>query len=306
MKHFYLIANPSKHDAVQVAEQITRYLRRRGAVCEGSAQEKRREGAAYGYTDKNRIPKDTQCVITLGGDGTLIQAARDLVDLQIPMIGVNMGNLGYLTQVARGEALSPMLEALLKDNFRLEKRMMLEGLVVREDGGTPWGTACSESQFAGEKDKVDFLKQGIALNDIVLTRKDVMQVLKFQVYVNGELLNEYTADGMIVATPTGSTAYNLSAGGPVVTPGAELIVLTPICPHSVNSRSIILSNHDEIGIRVMENMGQKQMAVFDGDQVIDLDGSEQLKIRESKKKTSLIQLKSVPFLVHIQEKLARV
>ena len=294
MKHFYLIANPSKREAVQVAEHITRYLRARGAVCQGSAQEKRREGAAYGYTDQKRIPKNTQCVITLGGDGTLIQAARDLVDLQIPMIGVNMGTLGYLTQVARGEALSPMLDALLKDNFRLERRMMLEGTVVRED-----------KNGAGSMAPAD-RKCGIALNDIVFTRRDVMQVLKFQVYVNGGLLNEYTADGMIVATPTGSTAYNLSAGGPIVTPGAKLIVLTPICPHSINSRSIILSHQDEVGIRVLKNVGQKQMAVFDGDQVIELDGSEVLKIRESEKNTALILLKDVPFLVNIREKLARV
>ena len=294
MKHFYLIANPSKREAVQVAEHITRYLRARGAVCQGSAQKKRREGAAYGYTDQKRIPKNTQCVITLGGDGTLIQAARDLVDLQIPMIGVNMGTLGYLTQVARGEALSPMLDALLKDNFRLERRMMLEGTVVRED-----------KNGAGSMAPAD-RKCGIALNDIVFTRRDVMQVLKFQVYVNGELLNEYTADGMIVATPTGSTAYNLSAGGPIVTPGAKLIVLTPICPHSINSRSIILSHQDEVGIRVLKNVGQKQMAVFDGDQVIELDGSEVLKIRESEKNTALILLKDVPFLVNIREKLARV
>ena len=133
-----------------------------------------------------------------------------------------------------------------------------------------------------------------------------MQVLKFQVYVNGEFLTEYTADGMIVATPTGSTAYNLSAGGPIVRPGAKLIVLTPVCPHSINSRSIILSHKDRVGIRVLENVGQKQMAVFDGDQVVNLDDTEVLEIRESESFTTLIQLKDVPFLVNIREKLTRV
>lgn len=290
MKHFYLIANPSKKGSAQVARQIAEYLQAHGAVCEGSAQEKRREGAAYGYTDKRCIPKETQCVITLGGDGTLIQAARDLVELQIPMIGVNMGTLGYLTQVAHGEAVQPMLDALLEDNFRLERRMMLEGAVTK-----------------GRKaDSKKEEKGGIALNDIVLTRKDVMQVLKFQVYVNGEFLTEYTADGMIVATPTGSTAYNLSAGGPIVRPGAKLIVLTPVCSHSINSRSIILSHKDRVGIRVLENVGQKQMAVFDGDQVVNLDDTEVLEIRESESFTTLIQLKDVPFLVNIREKLTRV
>ena len=133
-----------------------------------------------------------------------------------------------------------------------------------------------------------------------------MQVLKFQVYVNGELLTEYTADGMIVATPTGSTAYNLSAGGPIVTPGAKLLMLTPICPHSINSRSIILSHRDTVGIRVLENAGQKQMAVFDGDQVMDLGAGEVLKIQESDRYTTLVQLKDVPFLENIREKLTRV
>ena len=280
MEHFYLVANPSKKGAVQVGKEIKEYLCARGATCEGRIQERRREGAAYGYTDKRRIPPKTQCVITLGGDGTLIQAARDLVDLQLPMIGINMGNLGYLTQIAYGEALSPMLDALLTDNFHLEKRMMLEGMVRGE--------------------------RGIALNDIVLTRKDVMQVLKFQVYVNGELLSEYTADGMIVATPTGSTAYNLSAGGPIVTPGAEMIVLTPICSHSISSRSIILSHHDQVGIRVMENAGQRQMAVFDGDQVMALEAGELLTVGESGSYTMLIQMKNVPFLENIRKKLARV
>ncbi len=290
MKYFYLIANPSKKGTAQAARQIAGYLEARGAVCQGSAQEKRREGAAYGYTDQRRIPKETQCVITLGGDGTLIQAARDLVELQIPVIGINMGTLGYLTQVAQGEAVAPMLNALLEDNFLLEKRMMLEGTVIGE----------GKTALLREE------KRGIALNDIVLTRRDVMQVLKFQVYVNGELLTEYTADGMIVATPTGSTAYNLSAGGPIVKPGAKLIVLTPICPHSINSRSIILSHKDTVGIRILENVGQKQMAVFDGDQAVSLDSTEVLEIRESGSYTTLIQLKDVPFLVNIREKLTRV
>lgn len=131
MKHFYLVANPSKDGAVQVAEQVAGYLRAHGATCQGSAQERRGESGAFGYTDESRIPPETQCVITLGGDGTLIQAARDLVNRQLPMIGINRGNLGYLTQIAREEALGPMLDALLTDNFRLEKRMMLQGGVAK-------------------------------------------------------------------------------------------------------------------------------------------------------------------------------
>lgn len=316
MEHFYLIANPSKRGTRQAAEQIMSYLRAHGAFCEGSAQRMRREGAVYGYTDKRWIPPETECVITLGGDGTLIQAARDLVDLQLPLIGVNMGTLGYLTQVSYGEGVALVLDALLAGCFRLEKRMMLTGTVRKVRGRKTAGQKQAEQmspereaperKVPGQDPQLPANETGIALNDIVLTRKDVMQVLKFQVYVNGELLTEYTADGMIVSTPTGSTAYNLSAGGPIVTPGAELIVLTPICPHSIHSRSIILSHRDTVGIRVLENAGQKQMAVCDGDQVIDLGANEVLEIQEADSQTTLIQLKDVSFLENIREKLTRV
>lgn len=284
MEHFYLIANPSKEGTKEVAGQITEYLRSRGATCEGSPQRRRREGAGYGYTDITHIPPKTQCVITLGGDGTLIQAARDLVELQLPLLGINMGTLGYLTQLSRGEAIAPMLDALLADSYRLEKRMMVDGRIT-----------------GGETDY-----RGIALNDIVLTRKDVMQVLKIEVFVNDEFLNEYTADGMIVSTPTGSTAYNLSAGGPIVTPGAEMMVLTPICSHSLNARSIVVSAQDRVRLRVTKDAFQKQMAVFDGDQVVDLSCGESLEIVRSERYTNLIKLKNVSFLDNLRNKMTRV
>ena len=120
MKHFYLIANPSKPGALDAAEKIEKELIRRGAYCTHNR----------GYTRADQVPSDTECVITLGGDGTLIQASRDLISLDLPMMGINMGHLGYLTQVSREEALDPILDALLTDSFTLEKRMMLEGSVV--------------------------------------------------------------------------------------------------------------------------------------------------------------------------------
>lgn len=284
MKHFYVIANPLKEGAEQTAERIAEYLRGRGATCDGSFQKKHCGGSGEGYTDINCIPEDTQCVITLGGDGTLIQAARDLVDLQLPMIGVNLGNLGYLTQISKGENIAPMLDALLADNFTMEKRMMLEGRIVGPEGE----------------------RRGIALNDIVLTRKDVLQMLRFQVFLNGVYFNEYMADGMIAATPTGSTAYNLSAGGPIVAPGAQLMVLTPICSHSLNSRSIVLSPEDRISLRLVHQGGGDQTAVFDGDQVLELKQGDTLEICRSESSTRLIQLKNVSFLENIRSKMDRI
>ncbi|MDO4268442.1 MAG: NAD(+)/NADH kinase [Eubacteriales bacterium] len=284
MKHFYLIANPGKAGAGQAAVEIAAYLESRGARVDGRDEHRPGAGHAGGYTDAGSVPDGAECVITLGGDGTLIQAARDLVELGLPMIGVNLGHLGYLTQVSHSQSVVPMLDALLEDRFTVQRRMMLEGEIT--GGGKS--------------------RRGIALNDIVLTRRDVLQVLNFQVLLNGIFFNEYMADGMIVATPTGSTAYNLSAGGPIVTPEARLMVLTPICAHSINSRSIVLSSEDLISIRPVDGEQKAQTAVFDGDQVLDLEPGDTLTIRPSKKHTRLIQLDNAPFLENLKKKMARI
>lgn len=287
MKYFYLIANRSKEGAVETAQRIRDYLISRGATCAGGVEEDpEKSGKKHrnGYTDPEDVPPETECVITLGGDGTLIQASRDLVGRQLPLIGINLGNLGYLTQISRGEDIRPMLEALLQDNYTLESRMMLEGRVTGDAG----------------------IRTGVALNDIVLARKNVLQMLKFRVFLNGEYLNEYLADGMIVATPTGSTAYNLSAGGPVVTPGTELMVMTPICPHTLGARSIVLSSEDRIGIHLMEYRDKEQTAVFDGDQVVDLKPGDTLEIFRSRNHTVLIKLKNISFLETLRNKMERV
>ena len=275
MKHFYLIANPSKPGALGMAEKLEAEFLRRGAACMHTR----------GYTRPDQIPTDTECIITLGGDGTLIQASRDLISLELPMMGINMGHLGYLTQVSGEEFMDPVLDALLNDSFTLEKRMMLEGSVV------------------GAQKTV----KGIALNEIVLTRQDVLQMLHFQVYLNDTFFNEYMADGIIAATPTGSTAYNLSAGGPIVAPGAQLMLLTPICSHSISARSIVLSPEDRISIRLVKWSGGKSYAaVFDGDQVFPLHYGEKLEICRAPKYTTLIQLKNVSFLENIRQKMNRI
>ena len=275
MKHFYLIANPSKPGALGMAEKLEAEFLRRGAACMHTR----------GYTRPDQIPADTECIITLGGDGTLIQASRDLISLELPMMGINMGHLGYLTQVSGEESMDPVLDALLNDSFTLEKRMMLEGSV------------------AGAQKTV----KGIALNEIVLTRQDVLQMLHFQVYLNDTFFNEYMADGIIAATPTGSTAYNLSAGGPIVAPGAQLMLLTPICSHSIRARSIVLSPEDRISIRLVKWSGGKSYsAVFDGDQVFPLHYGERLEICRAPKYTTLIQLKNVSFLENIRQKMNRI
>ena len=191
MKKFYIVANPDKENTKNMQTAVEEYLTTRGAKVSAG---KSASGHGNPYTDPEDVPGDTECVITLGGDGTLIQAARDLAGRDLPMIGINLGGLGYLTQIGREGDVKELLDALLEDSYQIQERMMLKGCVYRD--GRP-------------------VKESIALNDIVLTRDGDPRVLKLKLYVDGQFLNEFSADGMIVATPTGSTAYNLSAGGPI-------------------------------------------------------------------------------------------
>ena len=167
-------------------------------------------------------------MITLGGDGTFIQAASHAARAGIPMLGVNLGNVGYLTEVEK-DHIFPALDKLIAGRYGIESRMMLKGTYRNAEGA----------------------KEKLALNDIVISRYGSLRAIRYELYVNNRLLNSYDADGMILSTPTGSTGYNLSAGGPIVEPTARLILVNPICPHTLNTRAIVLSADDTIRVRVV-------------------------------------------------------
>lgn len=277
MKHFYIIANLDKEYVQEAQVFIKAYLEAKGAECLLHHTPERTRGAAH--IDVAQVPEDTECVITIGGDGTLIQAARDLAGRNIPMLGVNRGHLGYLNQVSRQEDIAPVLESLLNERYQLERRMMIHGTAWRRE---------------------ETLLKDIALNEIAITRKDPLKVLRYSVYVNDEYLNEYAADGVLVATPTGSTAYNLSAGGPVIAPGARMMVLTPICSHSLNARSIVLAPEDRVRIKVL-NSGQ--VVSFDGDTSMELKAGDCIDIRCSELQTVMIKVKQISFMQNLSNHL---
>ena len=273
MKYFYIIANYNKEYAKETEKQIRTYLQERGAVCWSNVP---REGySGDGRTRKEDIPEKTQCLISIGGDGTLIRAARNLAGLNIPILGVNRGHLGYLNQVNRDDDLEPALDQLLEDRFQIEERMMLSGEAWKGDS---------------------LAMKDIALNEIALIRKSVLNALRFLVYVNGQYLSRYSADGIIVSTPTGSTAYNMSAGGPLVAPGARMMIMTPICSHELNARSIVLEPKDQIQIEVF---GDGQVASFDGDTFVELEEGDRLVIRRSSVVTPMIRLREISFMQNL-------
>lgn len=279
MKNFYIIVNEEKDGHKAVRQAIEEYLESRGGICRASSG-KFHKGSRY--TAISDIPDGTECVITLGGDGTLIRAARDLAGSGLPIIGMNLGGLGYLTQISREGDIRELLDALLLNRYQVEERMMLKG----------------RAYHRGE-----LVTEDIALNDIVMTREGDLRILKFKIYVDGQFLYEYSADGMLVATPTGSTAYNLSAGGPIAQPDGKLLILTPVCPHTLTSRTIVLGPESRIRIEISaENQG-KQNAVFDGDTRVLLEPGDYIEVERAQTVTRVIKLDSRSFLDILKHKM---
>ena len=257
----------------RVTDRIRHILEGAGKTCLFSEKDEKKS------IIRETVPEDADCAIVIGGDGSLIEVAMILKN-EIPILGINMGTLGYLTEVDPAR-LDEALAQILQGDYCIEERMMLEG------------------HFQGKEPDV-------ALNDIVISRKGSLRVIHFDVYVNGACLNSYEADGMIISTPTGSTAYNLSAGGPVVEPTASLIVLTPICSHALNTSSIVLSAEDEVIVQIGQGRNGREeevFATFDGADVVEMRTGDRVLVRRSEHVTKLMKLSKVSFLEIMRRKM---
>ena len=290
MNRFYIIANSEKDKDLKTTRQIYDYLSAHGKSCtvrdyqKLDGRLKSGDGKSVGYTNADWIPEGTECILVLGGDGTLIQAARDTVECGIPLLGINLGNLGYLAEIEKSGVLEAM-DSLMADAYTLEPRMMLEGSVYRKE----------------ERNVHD-----LALNDIVVNRAGALRVIDYEIYVNGEFLNRYSADGIIVSTPTGSTGYSLSAGGPIVSPMASMIVVTPICPHTLTARSIVLSGRDQVTIRLGSGRRaewEEAFATFDGEVSVPIATGDYVEIRKSEKTADILKISKISFLEVLRNKM---
>lgn len=295
MKHFYVITNGHKDRNLEKTNYIKEYLERHHKKCTIQVQE---AGGERSYTDSAKIPWDVDCILVLGGDGTMLEAARDTINRDIPLLGINLGTLGYMAEVEES-GLDEALNQLIEDAYELEKRMMLTGRVVRG----------SYHKKRHEEKGVSYpeIEEIHALNDISITRSGSLQIIRFQIYVNGQFLNEYHADGVIVATPTGSTGYNLSAGGPIVEPKAELILMTPICPHTLNTRSIVLSALDRVEVQIgagREGSIQQVEVNFDGSRKLILYTGDKVEIEKAVMTTKIVKLNRVSFLEVLHKKMS--
>ena len=277
MNNFFIIANKQKDINLEITEQIRHHISRLGAVCN-----------IYDQYDRDvssiDIPEETQCILVIGGDGTILAAARMLVGSNIPLLGINLGTLGFLADVNLAD-LSKTLDLLLQDQYQVENRIMLTAEVYKQ----------------GKK-----AATYIALNDFNINRFGASRVIGLKVGINGSVIDRYRADGVIVCTPTGSTGYNLSAGGPIINPTCKNFVITPICPHSLTARSVVLAKEDIVTVEVEQirsNIKEEAIISFDGREGLSLFPGDQVKIYKSQEVTPFIKATEVSFVQILKEKL---
>ena len=278
MRNFRLITNAFKDKDLHLSRRIVSYIEDKGGRAGISVSNI--EGVVAEDFPLTDIPDDTECIIVLGGDGTLIRAATKVESLGIPLIGVNLGTLGYLCELEETSVFAA-IDRLMSDQFTIEERIMLSAQSAR-------------TQFA--------------LNDVVIHWTGDLSMLQLQVYVNGNFLTTYHADGIIVATPTGSTGYNLSAGGPIVDPKSKMLLLTPINAHDLNGQSIVLSADDVVEIEMGSRRFQKDEKAcvsFDGDTTIHMKVGDRLKVARGNSVIQICKLNNQSFLEILRKKMQR-
>lgn len=280
MENFYIVPNTKKKDNIQIITSIVKYLECKSKNVFIEDNELSRKHFVKHILKHHNEISCMDCIIVLGGDGTILHTSRKLSHYQIPFLGINIGNLGFLAEVEAG-SIEKAFDKLLAGAYCIENRMMLETYV-------------------------DDLCVGIALNDVVISRTSISRMLGYGLSVNQHFVNHYDADGVIVATPTGSTAYNLSAGGPILVPENDAMVVTPICPHSLAARSIVLSGQDLVFISLEHNRddwNNDLTLTLDGQESISIHNEVLVKIKKHNTYTKLVKIVGNDFYAVLRQKL---
>lgn len=285
VKKFCIITNADKDNNFKIANSIKSIIDEKGgeAIVLPNVLDMS-QGEAH-YTNPELIDEDTQCAIVVGGDGTIIQAAIDLVEKDLLFLTMNNGTVGYLTEVDLCNA-KESIERLLKGDYDVEERIMLESRIKNK-------SSLEERVF-------------YSLNDVVLFKRGGNRLITVKVYANERYLDTYCADGVILATPTGSTGYNLSSGGPIMDPHTHATVITPICPHSLNKRSIVLDSDDGVRFEIMqtkENISDSVAVISDGREVANIETDDVLDACVPKHETRFIKLTNEGFYERMRAKI---
>jgi len=285
MKRIGIIAKKNKPEAVAIANKLMAWLRSKkieiyveeeiGQLLLPVPSE-----PSLKTIKRETIPIDMEMIIVLGGDGTLLSVARQVWDKNIPILGVNLGGLGFLTEITMDE-LYRVLERVIQDDFEINEREVLNAAVIRR----------------GER-----IAEFTVLNDAVINKGALARIIDLETTINGEYLSTFRSDGLIISTPTGSTAYNLSAGGPIVYPSLHTIIITPICPHTLTIRPIIIP--DDVKIRaLLKSRSEEVLLTLDGQQGFTLEFEDVVEVGKAEGHILLIKSPYRHYFELLREKL---
>ena len=270
MKKIGIVVNLKKAGASELLTKLRVWLSKRDAEVQDTIAHSTEE-----------VLRDASLVICLGGDGTILSLASHMREQSVPVLGVNLGSLGFLTEVKENEIFEE-LNTYFMDQSEIEERLML---------------ACWARSETTKKDR-----RFTALNDIVVSREGLTRLLRVDVYVNTEKLTSFAGDGVIVATPTGSTAYSLSAGGAVVHPKLEALIITPICPHASALRSMVVSGDEKISVKIQtDRQGEKALLTADGQENLEIDDSYTVEITRSNTSLKLVKSSKRSYISTLRE-----
>lgn len=285
IKRVGIVLKPHQPQALKTICELTIWLGQRGIELVGGPQIERERiehetGCAVLEVDPDDLAASADLVLVLGGDGTMIATSRLIGDVEVPVLGVNYGGLGYLTEF-RIEELYDALEMILAGNFRLDKRVMLAVELHRGD---------------------EIVNRSRVLNDVVINKSALARIIEIEAYLHEQFVSSFRADGLIVSTPTGSTAYNLSAGGPLIFPSMNAVVITPICPFTLSNRPLVVP--DDAVIELLLKTDNEEVALtLDGQVGFPLTVNDRVVIRKSRTTFNLIQPSTRNYFDVLRDKL---
>ncbi len=280
MKNIGIITNNEKDIGFAYTNMLMESIRKFGgqAVLPTSSVTRGMEGLEDEVAE---ICSKCDLIICLGGDGTFLKTARTAYLFDIPILGINLGSLGFLTDIEKGE-IDKAVECIFQNNFVIEERMMLSSKIYK-DG----------KLFA----------QDVSINDVSISRAGILRILHLSTYIDDNFFDMFPGDGIVVATPTGSTAYSMSAGGPIAEPTAKLIIVTPICPHLLYSRSFVASDERKIKICVSDGFEHKALVTVDGQKNYEITGGDYIEIEKSDATVKILKIQSKNFFTVLRNKI---
>jgi NAD+ kinase len=280
IKKVGIISKPKKAEVGEVVPALLDWLRKREIEVYVDKETAATLASPEKSLSRNQMPSSVDLLVVLGGDGTLLATARALAGKPVPILAVNLGGLGFLTVITRDE-LYPTLERVLIGDFQTERRVQLAADIVRAD---------------------ETIASFLALNDVVLNKGAIARILDFEVYVDGKFVSNFKSDGLIVSTPTGSTAYSLAAGGPVVSPGVPAFIVTPICGHTLTNRPIVISDSAKIEV-IAKSQRESAYVTVDGQLGIAARSEDVVRMIKAASCVELIQPEEKNYFEILRQKL---